>query len=120
MDMAIALAAQQHARLHALYVLAPQPAVGFAADAILGGPPAERATRRAERALARVREGAARAGVPCDVERVFDRRPYAAIAGAAASLHCDLIVMGMHGGPSGSAAARKVILHCDVPVLACR
>jgi nucleotide-binding universal stress UspA family protein len=120
MDVAIAFAAQQHARLHALCVLAPQPAVGVLADVLLGDPPADRATRRAERVLARVRESAARAGVPCEVERVFDRRPYAAIIGAAAKRCCDLIVMGAHGGPPADDAARKVMLHGDVPVLICR
>ncbi|MDE2278837.1 MAG: universal stress protein [Xanthomonadaceae bacterium] len=120
MDLAVALAAQQRASLHAVYVLAPPPAVAVVADAILGDPASGRAARRADRALERVRERAARAGVPCTVERVFDRRPYAAIAGTAAGSHCDLIVMGAHAGPSGSQAARKLILNCDVPVLVCR
>jgi nucleotide-binding universal stress UspA family protein len=121
-DMAIALAARLGARVHALYVLAPQPAVDFVADAIQGAPHARRATRQADRELAEVRRKAGRAGVPCEVERVFDRRPHAAIASAASGLHCDLVVMGAHGhgGPPPGDVTRQVMLNCDVPVLVCR
>ncbi len=121
-DMAIALAARLGARVHALYVLAPQPAVGFVADAIQGSPHARRAIRQAERELAEVRRKAARAGVPCEVEHVFDRRPHAAIASTATGLHCDLVAMGAHGhdGPPPGDVTRQVMLNCDVPVLVCR
>jgi len=119
MDIAIALAAQLGARVHALYVLPPQSTVSLVADAIQGSPHARRAIQRADRELSGVRERAGLAGVPCETEHVFDHRPYAAIAGTAARLRCDLIVMGAHGGPPVGNAAHKVMLNSDVPVLVC-
>jgi len=120
-DLAIALAAALGARMHVLHVLAPQPAVGLAADAIEGKPHAWRAIQHARGDLAEVQEKASRAGVPCHVEHAFDNRPHAAIAAAAMSHHCDLIVMGAHArdAPLATDVTRQVIIHCDVPVLIC-
>lgn len=121
-EVAIALAAALGARMHALHVLAPQPAVALAADVIEGGSHARHAIRHIHGDLADVREKARRAGVPCHVEHVFDHRPYAAIAGAAMKHRCDLIVMGAHArdAPLATDVTHQVILHCDVPVLVCR
>jgi nucleotide-binding universal stress UspA family protein len=123
-DTGIRLAAQLGARVHALHVLPPLPAVSFIADVVQGDACKRRAVQRAEHDLALVREKAQAAGVPCDAEYVFDNRPYAAIAGAATKHHCDLIVMDAHthNGIERlllSNVTHKVILCCDVPVLVC-
>lgn len=123
-DTGIRLAAQLGARVHALHVLPPLPAVSFLADVIQGDVYTLRAIQRAGDYLADVREKAEAAGVPCATEYVFDNRPYAAIAGSAAKHHCDLIVMGahLHNGLEGlllSNVTHKVILNCDAPVLVC-
>jgi len=123
-DTGIQLAAQLGARIHALHVLVPLPAVSFIADALQGDVYRKHARERAEATLAKVREMAHAAGVECDVEYVFDNRPYAAIAGAATKYHCDLIVMDAHECNNIerlllSNTTHKVILSCDVPVLVC-
>lgn len=120
-DIAIALAATLGARLHVLHVRTPRPAVELAADAILGGPHARRTARRTRANLAEITGKARSAGVPCQVEQVFDHRPYAAIAGVAMQHRCDLIVMGAHarGAPLATDITHQVILNCDLPVLVC-
>lgn len=123
-DTGIRLAAQLGARVHALHVLPPLPAVSFIADVVQGDVCKQRALQRAQHDLDEVREKAKAAGVPCDAEYVFDNRPYAAIAGAATKHHCDLIVMDahIHNGIERlmlSNVTHKVILSCDVPVLVC-
>lgn len=123
-DTGIRLAAQLHARVHALHVLPPLPAVSFIADIVQGDTCKRRSVAHAQEYLDEVREKAQAAGVPCDAEYVFDNRPYAAIAGAATKHHCDLIVMDAHthNGIERlmlSNVTHKVILCCDVPVLVC-
>lgn len=125
-EVGIELAARLGARLHALRVLEPEPAVSLVADVIQGEMPGLRALMRANEHLTKVRAAASAAGVPCETEHVFDNRPYAAIAGAAGKHRCDLIVMGAHHIAGGLGellqgdATRKVILNCDVSVLVCR
>lgn len=121
----IDLAARLGARLRVLRVLEPEPAVSLVADVIQGQVPALRAILHADAHLAEVRAAAAAVGVPCETEHVFDRRPYAAIAGAAGKHGCDLVVMGAHRGAGlgellEGDTTRKVILNCDASVLVCR
>ncbi|WP_266168550.1 universal stress protein [Dyella subtropica] len=123
-NTAIKLAAQLGARIHALHVLTPLPAVSFIADVLQGDIYRKQACERAETNLAKVREMAHAVNVVCDVEYLFDNRPYVAIAGAATKYHCDLIVMDAHECNNIerlllSNTTHKVILSCDVPVLVC-
>ena len=126
-DTRIALAAKIGAKVYAFHVIPPLPAVRYFAD-MLQMPEAtytSSAEHRAQGYLASVRERADAAGVPCDTGYAIDRRPYCAIAGAAAKQHCDLIVMATHGWRCfdrlllGS-ETHKVILNVNVPVLVVR
>ena len=123
-DTGIQLAAKLGARVHALHILTPLPAVSFFADAIQGDIYRKHARERAEATLVKVRAMAQAANVPCETEYLFDNRPYAAIAGAATKYGCDLIVMDAHECNNLerlllSNTTHKVILSCDVPVLVC-
>ena len=120
----IQLAAQLGSRVRALHVLTPLPAVSFFADVLQGDVYRKHARERAEANLAKVSEMARTANVPCEVEYLFDNRPYAVIAGVATKYGCDLIVMDAHECNNLerlllSNTTHKVILSCDVPVLVC-
>lgn len=126
-DIGLALASRLGASAHALHVVAPFPAVTYFAEMIQMPSEAEYvedAKAAAERYLADVRERARTAGVSCESSYEFDRRPYAAIVGAAARHQCDLIVMGSHGR-SGldrlvlGSETYKAMLSTQIPVLVC-
>ncbi|WP_243048642.1 universal stress protein [Dyella sp. RRB7] len=124
-DTGIALASRLQARVHAIHVLPPLPAVSFVAELLKSGASySDLAKERARTYLDEVASRARAAGVPCDTEFVFDLRPYVAIVAAANKHHCDLIVMSSRGTKGlermllGS-ETHKVMLSCDVPVLVC-
>lgn len=124
-DTGIELAQKLKARVYAVHVMPPLPAVSFVSELIQAkGCYSDMAKERAASYLGEVSERARVAGVPCETEYVFDLRPYVAIVAAAAKHHCDLIVMssqGHHGMERlliGS-VTHKVMLSCDVPVLVC-
>lgn len=124
--VAIALAKQVGARVHAYHVLAPLAAVAHFSDLIRHAPDDyhQEAVSRAERKLEAIRELAREAGVPFDSGYAFDQRPYSAIVGAARQYDCDLIVMGTHGHTGmdrlvmGSQSS-KVLSCSDIPVMVC-
>jgi nucleotide-binding universal stress UspA family protein len=124
--IAIALAKQLGARVHAYHVLAPLAAVAHFSDLIRHAPDDyhQEAVRRAEQQLQAIHELAKEAGVPFDGGYAFDQRPYSAIVGAARHYGCDLIVMGTHGRTGvdrlvmGSQAS-KVLSCSDIPVMVC-
>ncbi|MFC5437080.1 universal stress protein [Rhodanobacter umsongensis] len=126
-DTGIALAAALGARVHALHVLPPFPAVTYFAAIAQANETmyVERAVASAERVLAEVQRRADAAGVPCTTSHEIDSRPYTAIAAAVSKYHCDLIVMATHGWHGieklllGS-VTQKALLLADVPVLVCR
>jgi nucleotide-binding universal stress UspA family protein len=122
---ALALCRRRRAELVLLHVL---PTSMYELDAI-GWPPgheAHQAARRrsAHRALAALVTGARRRGVRARAV-VVEGVPHRAITGEAASLHPDLIVMGIHGGHGiwgllfGGTAA-SVIARAKCPVLTVR
>ncbi|WP_199098804.1 universal stress protein [Dyella sp. ASV21] len=124
-DVGIELASRLHARVYAVHVMPPLPAVSYVAELIQAkGAYSDMAKERAASYLGEVLQRAAAEGVACETEYVFDLRPYAAIVGAAAKHHCDLIVMSSQGHQGierlliGS-VTHKVMLSCDVPVLVC-
>jgi nucleotide-binding universal stress UspA family protein len=121
----IELARRLGAKVHALHVLPPLPAVSYVAELIQSrSTHTELAKTRAEGYLGEVCKRATAAGVACETEYVCDLRPYVAIVAAAARHHCDLIVMASRGAQGfervllGS-VTHKVMLSCDVPVLVC-
>lgn len=124
--IAIALARQVGARVHAYHVLAPLAAVAHFSDLIRHAPDDyhQEAVSRAQRKLEAIRELAQEAGVPFDGDYAFDQRPYSAIVGAARQYDCDLIVMGTHGHTGvdrlvmGSQSS-KVLSCSDIPVMVC-
>lgn len=121
----IEMAARLTTRLYVLRVLAPEPAVSMVADVILGEAPGLRTLLHADEHMAKVRAAAKAAGVSCQTEHVFDNRPATVIAGVAREHHCDLIMIGAHGGNGlirllEHDTTRKVIMDCDVSVLVCR
>ncbi len=126
-DTGIALAAALGARIHALHVLPPFPAVTYFAAIAQANETmyVERAVASAERVLAGVQDRARAAGVPCGTSHEIDSRPYCAIAAAVSRYHCDVIVMATHGRRGfeklllGS-VTQKALLLADVPVLVCR
>jgi nucleotide-binding universal stress UspA family protein len=126
-DTGIALAAALGARVHALHVLPPLPAVTYFAAIVQASETmyVERAMASAERALAEVQHRAKAAGVPCETSHEIDSRPECVIAAAISKYHCDLIVMATHGWRGieklllGS-VTQKTLLLADVPVLVCR
>ena len=123
-DAGMALARQLGARVHALHVVVPMPAVPFLNEIIAtsDGEYADSAEEAGARYLAAVRERADAAGVPCQCSLETDPRPHHAIATVAKREGCDLIVMGSHGWRGldrlllGS-ETQRVILEADVPVL---
>ncbi|UGB37610.1 universal stress protein [Frateuria soli] len=126
-DTGIALARQIGARVHALHVVVPLPAVPFLNEIIATSDSeyANSAEEAGARYLAAVRERADAAGVPCQCSLETDPRPHHAILQVAQREGCDLIAMGSHGWRGldrlllGS-EAQRVILESTVPVLVCR
>jgi nucleotide-binding universal stress UspA family protein len=85
----------------------------------------EFAEKEARDYLAGMEKKAKDAGVPCKTEVSVNVSPYRAIIEAAKEHNCDLIFMASHGrrGLSGfllGSETRKVLTHCDVPVLVYR
>lgn len=125
-DTGIALAAALGARVHALHVLPPFPAVTyFAAIAQVNETMyIDRAVASAERVLADVQRRAQAAGVGYTGSYETDSRAECAIVEAVAKHHCDVIVIATHGRRGieklllGS-VTQKVLLLADVPVLVC-
>src|SRR5690349_24054356 len=123
-DAGIALAHQLGARVHALHVVVPLPAVPFLNEIIAtsDGEYADSAEEAGARYLAAVRERADAAGVPCQGSLETDPRPHQAITAVARREGCDLIVMGSHGWRGldrlllGS-ETQRVILESELPVL---
>jgi len=123
-DVGIALARQLGARVHALHVVVPLPAMPFLNEVIVTSDAeyAGSAEEAGARYLAAVRERADAAGVPCQGSLQTDPRPHHAIVEVARREGCDLIVMGSHGWRGldrlllGS-EAQRVILDSGVPVL---
>jgi nucleotide-binding universal stress UspA family protein len=123
-DAGIALARQLGARVHALHVVVPLPAVPFLNEVIVtsNAEYADSAEDAGARYLAAVRERADAAGVPCQCSLETDPRPHHAIVAVARREGCDLIVMGSHGWRGldrllmGS-ETQRVILEADLPVL---
>jgi nucleotide-binding universal stress UspA family protein len=123
-DAGIALARQLGARVHALHVVVPLPAVPFLNEIIAtsDGEYADSAEEAGARYLAAVRERADAAGVPCQGSLETDPRPHQAIAAVARREGCDLIVIGSHGWRGldrlllGS-ETQRVILESELPVL---
>ena len=83
------------------------------------------AAEAASAILAKARQAADQAGVPCEALHVPDRVPADGIVATAESLRCDLIVMGSHGRRGinrlllGSQAL-NVLAHTRLPVLIAR
>jgi nucleotide-binding universal stress UspA family protein len=124
-DTGIELASRLQAKVHAVHVLPPLPAVSYVAELLQSrGSYTEMAQKRARHYLDEVAARASAAGVACDTDFVFDLRPYVAIVAAANKHHCDLIVMSSRGSQGlervllGS-VTHKVMLCCDLPVLVC-
>jgi nucleotide-binding universal stress UspA family protein len=124
-DTGIDLASRLQAKVHAIHVLPPLPAVSFVAELLQShGSYTELAKERARHYLDEVAARASAAGVVCDTDFVFDLRPHVAIVAAASKYHCDLIVMSSRGSQGlervllGS-VTHKVMLCCDLPVLVC-
>lgn len=123
-DAGIELAHQLGARVHALHVVVPLPAVPFLNEIIATSDAeyADSAEEAGARFLAAVRERADAAGVPCQCSLETDPKPHHAIVAVAKREGCDLIVMGSHGWHGldrllmGS-ETQRVILESDVPVL---
>jgi nucleotide-binding universal stress UspA family protein len=123
-DSGIALARALGARVHALHVVVPLPAVPFLNEIIATSDAdyADNAEEAGARYLAAVRERADDANVPCQCSLETDPRPHHAIVAVARREACDLIVMGSHGWRGldrllmGS-QTQRVILESDVPVL---
>jgi nucleotide-binding universal stress UspA family protein len=79
----------------------------------------------AEQVLAAVADGAARAGVTCEIHHVEQEHVYEAIVDTAAANGCDLILMASHGRRGVSALVLgsetvKVLTHSKIPVLVYR
>jgi nucleotide-binding universal stress UspA family protein len=123
-EAGIALARQLGARVHALHVVVPLPAVPFLNEIVATSDSeyADSAEEAGTRYLAAVRERADAAGVPCQGSLETDARPHRAIAAVAQREGCDLIVMGSHGWRGmdrlllGS-ETQRVILESELPVL---
>ncbi|HTV84634.1 MAG TPA: universal stress protein [Dyella sp.] len=126
-QLGIAIAKQLGARVHAYHVLAPLAAIAYFSDSIRHSPEDYRseAVSRAQRQLDAIEALAKEADVPFDGGYTFDKRPYAAIVGAARQFDCDLIVMGIHGHTGidrlvMGGETNKVLSCSDIPVLVCR
>lgn len=123
-ETGIALARQLGARVHALHVIVPLPAVPFLNEIIATSDTeyANSAEEAGARYLAAVREHADAVGVPCQCSLETDPRPHRSIIAMAKREGCDLIVMGSHGWRGldrllmGS-ETQRVILESEVPVL---
>jgi len=123
-DAGIALARQLGARVHALHVVVPLPAVPFLNEIIATSDAeyADSAETAGARYLAIVRERADAAGVPCRSSLETDPQPHRSIIRVAQREGCDLIVMGSHGWRGldrllmGS-ETQRVILEAGLPVL---
>lgn len=123
-DAGIALARRLGARVSALHVVVPLPAIPFLNEIVATSDAeyADSAEDAGARQLAVVRERADAAGVPCQTHLLTDPRPHHAIIETARREGCDLIVMGSHGWRGldrlllGS-ETQRVILESDVPVL---
>lgn len=127
---AAALAHDMHAKITAVYVMAPWtpplavegaplPAMAFDERAYT-----ESVKAMAGEALKKVSEAAQAADVKCDMLTVTDEQPWKGIVKAARTQNCDLIVMASHGrtGIAGvllGSETRKVLAHATKPVLVC-
>jgi nucleotide-binding universal stress UspA family protein len=82
-------------------------------------------TRQATAILDVIVKEAARLGVECEAQSVFNDIPHEAILAAAARGHCDLVVMASHArrGLKGmliGSETQKVMTHGSIPVLVIR
>lgn len=118
------------ARITAVYVVPPPPAVyGETASYYAAGfTPAEYQKymrKAADAALAKVQRAARQAGVRCATRVVTDLQPWGGILRAARSGRCHMIVMGSHGrgaiaGLILGSETQRVLAHSRIPVLVAR
>lgn len=121
---AVGLAKSLHAKLSAIYVVAPYANNATGAISLLKGYRRE-LQKEAHRALATFHAEARAQGVAAEASSVVGREPWQAILQAARKRKCDLIVMASHGrsGLAGlllGSETAKVLTHSKIPVLVCR
>jgi nucleotide-binding universal stress UspA family protein len=123
----VALAKALEAKITAVTVSEPLPALSFGSGAIANAPEhyKEEIVEAAEKHLDLVRKAAAAAGVACDAVHVQDPYPYQGIIVTAETNGCDVIVMASHGRRGLSAIvlgseAVKVLTHSTIPVIVYR
>jgi nucleotide-binding universal stress UspA family protein len=121
---AVGLAKSLHAKLAAIYVVAPFAEGAMTSISMLKGFRRE-LQKDARRALAAFDAEARSRGVAAKSSFVAGREPWLAILRAARDSKCDLIVMASHGrsGLSGlllGSETTKVLTHTKIPVLVCR
>jgi nucleotide-binding universal stress UspA family protein len=123
------LAAEQKARLTALYVAVPyNPRVAEDISVVHFVSPqahADRARSDARRHFKAVEKAAAAAGVKCETVVAFNDFPFEEIIRTADRKKCDLICMASHGRRGISrlllgSETSKVLAHSKVPVLVVR
>jgi nucleotide-binding universal stress UspA family protein len=120
LDEAVALAAEQDARLNLLYVVETAAASGVSGMDVLGAME-EAGERAVSQASDRVRE----AGLDVDERNVVHGVPHQSILDAVEEWEADLVVMGTHGRTGlgrfllGS-VTEKVVRLSPVPVLTIR
>lgn len=124
-EVGIALAAKLEAKVFAVHVMPPLSTVSFMSELLQHSAcHSEVAKATAQAYLDEVVKLANAVNVSCETEYIFDLRPYAAIVGASAKHHCDLIVMRSRGSEGlervllGS-VPHKVMGCCNTPVLVC-
>jgi len=127
MQMAVALAKENGARVTSIYMVRPfhmtiysAETVGYTEDEFQA---ADRA--RADEYLATIKNIASLADVECDTVAASGAHPYEAILDTAKQRNCDLIVMASHGhgGIRGlliGNETQKVLTHSHLPVLVVR
>ncbi len=128
---AAALAHDAHARITALYVVAPwvpplaDESTVAATFELTQQAYHQQTEAHAKKALDKVAAIAKDARVPCEGVVANDAQPWESIITTARRKHCDLIVMGSHGrGHLGGlllgSETTKVLTHSKTPVLVCR
>jgi nucleotide-binding universal stress UspA family protein len=124
---ALALAKALGAKVTAVTVTEPWTTmvVGEAALAFPVDEYEKAANANAEKALAGVKDAAAKAGVAVETVHVADQFPAEGILSAAKDRRCDLIVMASHGRRGLSrlllgSQAVAVVTNSTMPVLICR